>query len=227
MNTLLEERISALFDDEVGAFEARRLTDELLGDPELQRRWGRYQLIGDALRNELPAQVSCDFVERVHVAIAREPALQAAPGGRRRPRWLKPLAGLAVAASVAGVAILTLRGMGPTAEAPLPAVPAVAESQPAETVPLPVTPSTPTPAVASAPVPAGPAVKPVKADAQAPAKAQAPAEAGGARVMRADQPLYDPRLESYLVNHAESAGQAGFLSRVRVIGFESDSSVEE
>ena len=219
MNIPLEERISALFDDEVGAFEARRLTDELLGDPELQRRWGRYQLIGDALRNELPAQVSCDFAERVHVAIAREPALQAAPTGRVRPRWLKPLAGLAVAASVAGLAILTLRGMGPGAEAPLPAV---AESQPAETAPLPVTPPTPTPAVASAPapVPAGTAVKPVKAEADA------PAEAGGARVMRVDQPLYDPRLESYLANHAESAEQAGFLSRVRVIGFESDGPAE-
>jgi len=54
MNDKTNERISALLDGQLGRFESRRWTDELVKDDQLSDRMTRYQLIGDALRGELP-----------------------------------------------------------------------------------------------------------------------------------------------------------------------------
>lgn len=110
MTDTLGERLSALMDGELSEAEAEPVLEALRQDNELQSRWERYQLIGDALRNHLPDYMSADLASQVSEALANEPALLV-PQARRRalPLVLRPVAGLAVAASVAMVAILGLQ----------------------------------------------------------------------------------------------------------------------
>jgi sigma-E factor negative regulatory protein RseA len=77
------------------------------GDPALRQRWGRYNLISDALHKNLPRQVDHDLHARVARALEEEPVLLA-PQRRIRPMrpWAKQAAGIAVAASVTAIAIL-------------------------------------------------------------------------------------------------------------------------
>ncbi len=99
------ERISALVDDEIRDIEAEFLVRRLAGDEDAKDCWERYHLIGDAMRNHLPPVVDSDFASRVMAAIDEEPALERLPSGRT-VHLLKPVAGVAVAASVAVMAIV-------------------------------------------------------------------------------------------------------------------------
>jgi negative regulator of sigma E activity len=85
------EKLSYLLDDYRGDNPEATL-DEVIGDVNLQYRMRRYQIIGDAMRHELPQAIDTDFHQSVM-----------AP----RLSWLtlRPFAGLAVAASVALVTV--------------------------------------------------------------------------------------------------------------------------
>lgn len=101
------ESVSALVDDEadaagVGAIEA------LLRDEAARRAWARYHVISDCLRGTLPRHIDPGLARRISDALRREATILA-PAQGHRSRILKPLAGLAVAASVAAVAILGIR----------------------------------------------------------------------------------------------------------------------
>ena len=109
MNETLNEQISALVDDELVAAEQALLIRRLAGDPELRQRLSRYQLISDALRDDLPRHVDPGFQMRVHAALRQEPPVLAARSGLAV--LLKPAAGLAIAASVAVVAVLSLQSI--------------------------------------------------------------------------------------------------------------------
>ncbi|QKT02405.1 sigma-E factor negative regulatory protein [Ectothiorhodospiraceae bacterium 2226] len=98
------EHISALVDGQVDAREEQSLLDRLGKDAELRAAWGRYHLIGDALRNDLPVAVDTGIAARVSAALEQEPAILAPR--RRILQHPKRAAGLAVAASVLGVAVL-------------------------------------------------------------------------------------------------------------------------
>jgi negative regulator of sigma E activity len=110
-----QDKLSRLLDD-FADDEASRLTlDEVEGDVNLQYRMRRYQMIGDALRHELPKQIDTDFSAKVMAQInqiedTRLSTDGAVPdSGNRQSLWnwsiMKPFAGLAVAASVAIVSI--------------------------------------------------------------------------------------------------------------------------
>jgi sigma-E factor negative regulatory protein RseA len=101
------ERISALVDGELDRRDKQALLEQLARDPDARARWGRYHLIGDALRNDLPVAVDHGLATRVSAALEREPTVLA-PSRRWLPsgRPLKRTAGLAVAASLLGVAVL-------------------------------------------------------------------------------------------------------------------------
>lgn len=108
------EHLSALIDGETNRFETRRVLDSLLGDAEQRGRWARYHLIGEALRQERPLFADGDFSRRVMARIEteaqREKATESESAGGRR-RWVRPLAGLAMAASVAGAMVFGLQSM--------------------------------------------------------------------------------------------------------------------
>ena len=102
------EQISALADDEVHGGELRGLLDELRQDGELQECWARYNLISDALHANLSAADTSRFHERVWAALDAEPTVLAPRRNTRLPPLAKQAAGLAIAASVAAVAILAV-----------------------------------------------------------------------------------------------------------------------
>ena len=112
MTDTLNEQLSALVDDELDAGEEALLLRRLASDESLRSRFSRYQLISDALRDHLPEQVVPEFHLRVQAALEDEPGPAVAPAAVAGLGTLvKPFAGLAIAASVAVVAVLSLQSV--------------------------------------------------------------------------------------------------------------------
>lgn len=109
MTEKLHEQISALVDDELAEAEQVLLIKRLEGDVTLRDRLSRYQLISDSLQNHLPRKIDPDFNVGVQLALQDDPDVQAGPA--RLARLFKPVAGLAIAASVAIVAVLSLQSV--------------------------------------------------------------------------------------------------------------------
>jgi sigma-E factor negative regulatory protein RseA len=125
-----------MFDDELATAECELLARRLSRDAELRARWERYAVIAAAIRAERGVRLNARVARRVSVIVGAEPALAAAAASGRAPRrWLRPVAGAAVAASVAAVSILWFRGHtvpGAVVAAPeLAAVPASRVTAPA------------------------------------------------------------------------------------------------
>jgi sigma-E factor negative regulatory protein RseA len=94
------ENLSSLMDGELDRRGRRFLLRRLAGDEELKSSWARMHTVRACLHQEtLAAQ---DLVSRVADALDAEPA----PAAGRMVRWLRPVAGTAIAASVAVAAIV-------------------------------------------------------------------------------------------------------------------------
>lgn len=100
-------QLSAMFDGELPAAECELLSRRLARDEQLRATWSRYAVIGAALLAEPLAQVRPDFARRVSAALAGKAA--ASVRARRLGSLRRAAAGSAVAAGVAGVAIMLLR----------------------------------------------------------------------------------------------------------------------
>lgn len=125
-----DSQLSAMFDGELREAECELLARRLARDAQLKQKWTNYALIGAVIRDE-PLQghgrqpgvrasrlaqgvASAVAAEGISVGLAEAPAgsgsaaAAGAVGGRRLSRWLKPLAGAGIAATVAGLALLGL-----------------------------------------------------------------------------------------------------------------------
>ena len=86
------------------------LLKRLTRDAELRESFGRYALIGESLRGREPRALTRGFAGRVNCAIDGEPMVASSQAARARPpRWWRPVAGAAVAAGVAAVAVVALQ----------------------------------------------------------------------------------------------------------------------
>ncbi len=100
------EQVSALMDDELEPDSTQFILSRLGHDTRLRATLDRYQLIRDCLRDQGRRMPDGDRVRRgVRQALAHSPTPRLA---RNRRAWLKPLGGVAVAASVA---MMTLVGV--------------------------------------------------------------------------------------------------------------------
>jgi hypothetical protein len=95
-----------MFDGELPAAECELLSRRLARDEQLRAVWSRYSVIGAVLRAEQVAQVRPDFARRVSAALASGAGLAS---GRRGRLWRGAALGSAIAAGVAGAAIMLLR----------------------------------------------------------------------------------------------------------------------
>jgi negative regulator of sigma E activity len=102
------ERLSALVDDELDHAEAVDLLNRVARDAQLRQVWEQYYLIRDSLQGEFSGSARAGLFERVQREIDAEPVLYRMEAFRRGA--LRPLAGLALAASVAVVAVIGFRG---------------------------------------------------------------------------------------------------------------------
>lgn len=109
MSEQIREQISAFLDGELPAAERALLLQRLARDPTLRAQWGRYQLIHDALHKGLPDKVNIGLADRVMAELESAPAYQGGVQTTALGRFFKPLAGLAVAASVAVVAVVAVQ----------------------------------------------------------------------------------------------------------------------
>lgn len=107
-----EELISAYMDEETSAFESRLCIHEMVSDQSSRARWERYHVIRDALQGNLPTLMNSQFGSDVMEKIMCEDALNARiklADLRFSARYLKPLGGLALAASVATLSFFGVR----------------------------------------------------------------------------------------------------------------------
>jgi sigma-E factor negative regulatory protein RseA len=107
MSEQIREQVSAFLDGELPGSETELLLKRLTRDPELRHSFGRYALIGEALRGGSRTPLTRDFSAKVNRAIDGEPATPAVQTLKtRQSSWWQPIAGTAVAAGVAAVAVV-------------------------------------------------------------------------------------------------------------------------
>ncbi len=111
MTDQLHQQLSAFIDNELTEEECSLFVRRLSKDDQLRASVSRYALIGDAMRGELLA-ADVHVSENIRAAIeidAQEQARTGTTGSAAWSRWLRPVSGLAVAATVAAVAVLSLQ----------------------------------------------------------------------------------------------------------------------
>lgn len=195
------EVLSAFVDGELQGSAQDRIVDALYEDPQLGRTWERYHLIGDAVRRNGPFPGAGTIAQRVNAALSTEPAVVRLKPRRRRP-VLRPLAGLAMAAAIAGVAVVGIHSLDDAGQPP----PVAVASRPAPGAAAPAP---------TAPEPSGMRVATVT---------EPSVGAESSRMQWSDvAPAAEARLNAYLVSHNEYAGigVGGVLPYARIVGYES------
>lgn len=192
-----EQTLSSVMDGEATTGEALASVAAAGGS---RAAWARYHLIGDVLRDNSCEVVPADFAAMISTRIAEEPTVLAPR--RRAKSALRPVAGFAIAASVATLAVIGVQRMAP--------VPATG----------------PAPAIAAAPAefPAAPAILAEPAYATAAAESGATTAPAPLELARDTQPA-QRRFNSYLVKFNEqrsNVGVPGVNPYVRIVGFESE-----
>lgn len=98
----LEEQLCCLMDNELADSQARFLFSRLENDAELRKRWERMHMARAVMQDHRYTSLD-GFGARVAAAVDSETPEPMSAGERTR-HWLQPLAGAAIAASVAVVA---------------------------------------------------------------------------------------------------------------------------
>ena len=208
------EQISSFVDGELQGPARGRIVHALYGSPELRRRWARYHLIGDAARKIGPVSGADSIAGNVGAALSGESMVSF----KRRP-WLVPLPGLALAASIAAVAILGIRGLDDGG----------AQSPPVAGAQSPPVAGAQSPPVAGASRHEAAAESPLSTDPGSTVSriASGAVQSAGSEAVRRPwsdaAPDAEARLNVYLVNHNEYAGNGvrGVLPYVRIVGYQS------
>ncbi len=118
------ERLSSLVDDELSQNEIGGEVQKLSKSENARECWARYHLIGDAMRRELGPLHSTGLAQSISQRLQDEPVVLAPAAFKRAgSSRRKTLTGLAVAASLAVVAVvLTPQMIGPGGVESQPAV---------------------------------------------------------------------------------------------------------
>lgn len=195
------ERLSAFVDGELKDPARDGIVDALYEDPELRRTWERFHLIGDAMRGTGPVPGADAVARNVSTTLAGESVVRLKPRARRSR--LHPLAGLAIAAAIAGIAVVGLHRLDGGGAQP-PQIADASRPESAAAVSAPAAPDRPEVQVASV------------AERSAGTEAPRLQWSGVA-------PDAEARLNAYLVSHNEYAGDGvrGVLPYVRIVGYQS------
>lgn len=127
MSKETREHLSCLVDGEINRETGLFLMRRLGSDEELKAAWARYHLVRDCLRHQDGGLAADDLCARVSQALENTDGVK--PAKRIPLGWLKPAAGMAVAASVALMAVVAV---GPTGPGAARATGELAESAPVE-----------------------------------------------------------------------------------------------
>lgn len=121
MNEQAAENLSILMDGEASEFELRRSLEQVGQSPEMGERWRRYHVARSAMRGEPVNTADIDLSAGIMAALEDEPVYaQPLPEGaaesvqerRKESRTLwKPMASMAMAASVTAMVILGVQNL--------------------------------------------------------------------------------------------------------------------
>ncbi len=112
MSNKLSEQVSALMDDECTEQELKLAVRQLARDTTLASQWERYHLISDVLKGQAPPELDTDFSRKLQQRLEQERPLAALSLPRQTQQrrtarsWQRPALGVALAASLAAVAVL-------------------------------------------------------------------------------------------------------------------------
>lgn len=106
MSERMRESLSALSDGEASELELERVLSQISGDAELRRSWMRYSAASAVISGQRVALLDRDISGAVRDALAGESAEASATRETLGQRLLRPVASLAVAASVAATVII-------------------------------------------------------------------------------------------------------------------------
>ena len=98
------EHLSSLMDGELSRETGLFMTRRLSSDEALCETWERYHLVRDCIRQPGSKQIVTGLCARISASLEAEDAPVLSPW--QKNRWLKPVSGLAIAASVAMMAIV-------------------------------------------------------------------------------------------------------------------------
>lgn len=194
MNHTINEQLSALMDGELERDQTRFLLKRLQADDDLSLRWARYHVVRQTLRRQ-EVVLAAGFADRVMAEIDAAPARK----GRVPHAWLRWGAGGAIAASVAAAALVLTQPPEITME---PAVARGPASSPAQLAAVPQVAIAP---VAATSAPTAAAFRPPMLAPSEPIET-APASFGSDVTQSI---VIDPRLQSYVIRHYQSAGAGG------------------
>ncbi|MBI3186570.1 MAG: sigma-E factor negative regulatory protein [Gammaproteobacteria bacterium] len=197
------EQLSALLDNDMTEQELAQFMDDLKRDPLAEgETLQRYQLIGKTLRGELDSAAFIDVSAAVQRAIELE-SLPVSNVRVLRPRWLpsmqklmRPAAGLAIAASVAMVTVVSVRVLQQNAPDTAPGQ-SMVEANTAPVVPVNAQRAQQVQVVAAGTLSTANAVTPTQAS--------------------------DNQMREYLIRHSGVAGQTtmqGVMPYARAVSFE-------
>jgi len=217
MTENIREKISALLDDELPQHDVSQTLDQLSEQKPLRDTWDRYNLISDVIRGDVGGVTSSDFADKIRAQVDAEPAILAAPKPvSSAPAWIKPLAGTAVAASVAALAVMTAPQLLTPEAAVSPQVATMKVATPSYAQ-LPATPATQNYHLVSG---SQYRVRPVMT---ARPTAKWTTQYSGARWKNLVQPATANKLNKYLVDHSEYATQApmrGVVPYATFVGYD-------
>jgi negative regulator of sigma E activity len=136
MNEAIRMQVSAFVDGELPENEAELLVRRLSQDADLRKQVSEYLAIGRIMRGEYSLQGSDALRERIAAELDEKPLQDTADAAVASPppRFVRPAAGVAIAATVALVAIFGL-GRVADVESPASSDAVVADEVVSETVP--------------------------------------------------------------------------------------------
>ena len=105
MNKDPNEIVSVVMDGDLSTVQHADHIHEIMHNDELRQKWHRYHLIRDVLQGHLVQDVDSELSTRITRALEDEPAILS-PWVSKKSRFLKPVAGLAIAASVTAAVLL-------------------------------------------------------------------------------------------------------------------------
>ncbi len=193
MNEQMKEQLSTFIDGEVSDDDA--IINNLVKDGTAKEVWLRYSIISDVMHRRTPMQADAGLSSRISALVGEAPVVLA-PEPVKYPAYLRPVAGFAIAASVAALAILGI------------------QHYQSDVVPVDTGPAS----IARAPV----TVSGGQADTVARAVPASPRPV----VQTVTQPVvqmeiqFNPRMSRYLLNHNEfqsSTGVQGVMPYVRLV----------
>lgn len=127
------EALSAVVDGEQNA-AADDVLEVISSEQSARDQWARYHLIGDVMRDSLVDVAPQDFSQQLRAQINEEPTI--IRPRKRNSSYRRPLAGLAIAASVAAIAVTGVGRIAPETQAPVSVSLSPAVSVSAVTKPL-------------------------------------------------------------------------------------------